>query len=319
MQETVLPILIYQGQNWEIALQWDRKNETIWASQWQMVELFWVDQSVISRHIRNIFNDEELRKESNMQKMHIPNSDKPVTFYSLDMILSIGYRVNSKTATQFRKRATKTLKQHITQGYTLNSQVLEKNYLRFQQALTDIQTLSNHHLKVDDVFELIKIFSKTWFSLDAFDKGEMLTPKQTASSLALEAQALYADLLTLKEQLMSKGEATDFFAQENSAGSFTGIFGNIFQTAFGDEVYPSIEAKAVHLLYFVIKNHPFTDGNKRSGAFAFIRFLQKSGYEFRSKITPEALTAITLLIATSDPKDKEKMIQLVMLLLQGEV
>jgi len=170
----------------------------------------------------------------------------------------------------------------------------------------------------DEILELIKTFGQTWFSLDAFDKQTFDTTKQTAKKVKLESKKLYDDVLTLKQQLIAQKQTTELFAQEKEAGVFEGIFGNIMQTAFGKDVYPSIESKAAHLLYFVIKNHPFTDGNKRSGAFSFIRFLQKVGYDFRGKITPEALTAMALLIATSDPKDKERIIDLVILLLSNK-
>lgn len=154
--------------------------------------------------------------------------------------------------------------------------------------------------------------------MDAFDKQQFPTKKQTPKTIKLEAKQLATDIAQLKQDLIDKGQATDLFAAEKQSGSLEGIFGNVFQTAFGQDVYPSIESKASHLLYFIVKNHPFNDGNKRTGAFAFVWLLQKARYTFRDKITPEALTAITLLIATSDPKDKERIVDLVILLLQGK-
>jgi len=253
-----------------------------------------------------------------VQILHIANSDKPVKFYSLDVILAIGYRTKSAIAIKFRQWATQTLKQHITQGYTINKNLLEKNYELFQQAISDIQKLSQNKISSDDILELIKAFGQTWFSLDAFDKNSIQTTHQTQQTIAIESQKLYTDLAKLKQELITRGEATDFFAQEKSSKSLESIIGNIFQSAFGQDAYPSIESKASHLLYFIIKNHPFNDGNKRSGAFAFIWFLKKVGFDFSTKITPEALTAITLLIAISDPKDKQRMIDVVILLLTGK-
>lgn len=241
-----------------------------------------------------------------------------MVFYNLDIILAVGYRVKSSIAIKFRQWATQTLKDHITQGYTINKNLLQKNYSLFQQALSDIQKISHNKLSSNDVLELVKTFSHTWFSLDAFDKESFQTKKQTQKTIKLEAGKLYQDIAILKQELIDKKQATELFAQEKSAGSLEGIIGNIFQTAFGEDVYPSIESKASHLLYFIVKNHPFTDGNKRSGAFACIWFLQKAQYKFRDKITPEALTAITLMIAISDPKDKQRMIDLVILLLRGK-
>jgi death-on-curing family protein len=232
------------------------------------------------------------------------------------MIISIGYRVNSKVATKFRQRATQTLKQHITQGFTINEQYLKQNYKKFIQAVDEIKNLTKHqNLPVDDILELVKLFSQTRFSIDAFDRGKIITNKQTQKNVKVQAKELYTDLLKLKKDLLTRDEATDFFAQERSRGEFEGIFGNVFQSAFGEDVYPSVESKASHLLYFIVKNHPFVDGNKRAGAFAFIWFLQKAQVSFKEKITPEALTVLTLLIATSNPKDKEKLIDLIIMLL----
>jgi prophage maintenance system killer protein/prophage antirepressor-like protein len=307
--------IIYQAPNGAIELKGDFSKETVWANQAQIAELFGVDQSVISRHIRNVLKDGEVDQKSNMQKMHIANSDKPVAFYSLDIILSVGYRTNSKVAIDFRKWATQTIREYLVQGYTINKKLISKNYKLFQQALTDIQNISQNQLSSNDILELIKAFSQTWFSLDAYDKSELESKTQTHKSIQLEAEQLYQDIAIFRQKLQSRGEATDLFAQEKQTGSLEGIFGNIFQTAFGQDVYPTIEAKASNLMYLIIKNHPFNDGNKRTGAFSFIWFLQKAKIPFQHKITPEALTAITLLIATSNPKDKEKMIDLVSLLL----
>jgi prophage maintenance system killer protein len=314
-------IVIYQAPNGAIELKGDFDKETVWANLDQIASVFGRDKSVISRHIKNIFKEEELEKKSVVAFFATTATDGKtyqVEYFNLDVIISVGYRVNSKVATEFRKWATKTLKQHITEGYTINKKLLQKNYTLFQQALCDIQKISQNKLSSQDVLELVKTFSQTWFSLDAFDKENFQTKKQTQKSITVEAKKLYADLEVLKKELIAKNEATELFAEEKQKGSLEGILGNIFQSVFGQDAYPSIESKASHLLYFIVKNHPFTDGNKRSGAFAFIWFLQKAKYGFRDKITPEALTAITLLIATSDPKDKQRMVDLVILLLTGK-
>lgn len=319
-------ILIYQASNGAIELRPDTDKETIWANQKQIAEIFGVDRSVITRHINNIFKDEELdKKEVSAFFAHTTphgslvwqTQTKQVNFYNLDMIISIGYRVNSKTATKFRQWATQTLKQHITQWYTINPSRISQNYDLFLKAVEEVKALAQHpDVSSDDVLELVKMFSQTRLSLDAFDKGELFVTEQSQQSLNIHAKELYDDILILKSDLMKRGEASNLFAQEKSHGSLEGIFGNVFQSAYGSDVYPSITSKAAHLLYFVIKNHPFTDGNKRSGAFSFIRLLQKAGYNFKDKITPEALTALTLLIATSDPSDKNRMIGLVMMMLE---
>lgn len=311
-------MIIYQAPNGAIELKGDFDKETVWASQAQMATLFDVDQSVLSRHIKNIFKDGEVDQKSNMQKMHIPNSDKPVVFYSLDVILAIGYRTNSRVAIQFRKWSTSILKGHLLKWYTINKKILQKNYHAFMKSVEEVKKLvSKTALRTDDVLELIKFFGQTWFSLDAYDKWEIPLRKQTSKTVHFHAQNLYDAIEKLKTDLLKKWVATDLFAQEKYTWSLEGILGNILQTAFGKDLYPSIESKAAHLLYFIIKDHPFNDGNKRTWAFSFVWFLQMVWYNFRAKITPEALTTITLLIATSDPKDKQRLIDLVMMILQG--
>jgi prophage maintenance system killer protein len=313
--------IIYQAPNGAIELKGDFSKETVWANLDQIASVFGRDKSVISRHIKNIFKEEELDRNSavaffaTVQKEGEREVERNIEYFNLDVLISVGYRVNSKIATQFRQWATQTLRQHITEGYTINKKLISKNYKLFQQALTDIQNISQNQLSSNDILELIKAFSQTWFSLDAYDKSELKAKSKTQKSIQLESNQLYHDLTTFRQELQSRGEATDLFAQEKQTGSLEGIFGNIFQTAFGEDVYPTIEAKASNLMYLIIKNHPFNDGNKRTGAFSFIWFLQKAKIPFQHKITPEALTAITLLIATSNPKDKDKMIDLVSLLL----
>ncbi len=204
--------IIYQAPNGAIELKGDLSKETVWANQAQIVKLFDVDQSVISRHIRNIFKDGEVDQKSNMQKMHIANSDKPVAFYSLDVILSVGYRTNSKVAIDFRKWATQTLREYLVQGYTINKKVLQNNYNLFQNALSDIQKISQNKLNSNAVLELVKVFSSTWFSLDAFDKDQLAHHKTTSQNIQLESEQLYKDIEIFKQELQSRGEANELFA-----------------------------------------------------------------------------------------------------------
>jgi len=322
-KEKISNIVIYQAPNGAIELKGDFEKETVWANRMQMAKIFGVNPQAISKHIRNIYREKELERESTSSKMELVQNEsgrivkRKVDNYNLDVLIAVGYRINSVIGTKFRKWATQTLKVHITKGYTINKKLLQKKYSLFQEALSDIQKISQNRLLSNDVLELIKAFNHTWFSLDAFDKENFKIKKQTQKSIKVEAQKLYQDLEIFKKELVAKNETTIFFAQEKQKGSLEGILGNIFQTAFRQELYPSIESKAAHLLYFIVKNHPFNDGNKRTGAFAFIWFLQKAKYRFIDKITPEALTVITLLIATSNPKEKQKMIDLVILLLTG--
>lgn len=241
---------------------------------------------------------------------------RQIDFYNLEMVISVGYRINSFKATKFRQWATKTLKQHIYKGYTINTHILEKNKKHFLQTLEDLKilTTNNDEIEIKDILSLIKDFSNTFFALGSYDKNDF--PSQgTQKEILASAAELQQDLQELKAELIKKGEATELFAQEKKSGKLEGIFGSVFQTAFGQDAYPTVEGKTAHLLYFIIKNHPFNDGNKRSGAFSFIWLLQKAGYDFRDKITPEALTTLTILIAESKPADKEKMVGIIKLIL----
>jgi len=231
------------------------------------------------------------------------------------------YRVNSQKATQFRIWATKVLKQYITQGYTINKKALRKNYDAFLQTVKDIEILAkaNHLIGSGDILELVRTFSHTWMGLLAYDEDALPqngSKKIKAFDLEKLSQELYQEVGKFKQELVQKKQATELFAQEKHKESLKGILGNVLQSAFGREVYPSVEEKAAHLLYFVIKNHPFNDGNKRTGAFAFLWFLKKAKFNFIKTITPQTLTALTLLVAESKPKDKDKMIGLILLLLK---
>jgi len=317
-------LAIYQAKNGAIELKLDDKQETFWANINQIAEIFGVQKPAISKHLKNIYRDKELDKQATVsiletvQKEGKRNVTRKIEYYNLDAIISVGYRVNSKQATQFRIWATKTLKQHITKGYTINKKVLQKNHQEFLQAVEDIKLLAKNNEQIgnDDILELIKTFSDTWFNLESYDKQGFPKTGFTKKKIKISAEELYSEIAILKNELIRKKEATELFANETKKGRLEGILGNVFQAVFGKEVYPTLEEKAAHLLYFIVKNHPFSDGNKRTGAFAFIWFLKKARLKSYYKITPEALTALTLLIAESNPKDKEKMVGLVLLLLK---
>lgn len=250
--------------------------------------------------------------------MHIARSDKPIILYSLDVILSVGYRSNSKVAIEFRKWATKTLREHITRGYTINRKQIGKNYDAFMKAVGDIQALLPEHVVLDpkNILELVKEFSATWMSLDAYDKETLTVIGTTKKAVKLTGAELTEAIASLRRELMKKAEATDIFAQERRTGSIEGIVGNVMQSFGGKPVYATAEEKAAHLLYFMVKNHPFTDGNKRSGAFAFVWFLRKARVKGGRNINPASLTALTLLIAESKPEKKDQVVALVTQLLK---
>ena len=312
-------LLIYQGKNGEILLKEDGNKETIWARQSEIADIFWIDRTVATRHINNIFKDWEIHEKSNVQNMHIANSDKPVKFYNLDIILAVGYRTNSSQAIKFRIWATNILKRHITQGYTINKQRIQGNYDKFLNAVEEVKKLLpewSENIKTDDILELVKHFATTWFSLESYDEDTLPAEGFTKSDLELNSKELYWDVAQFKSELIFQGQATQLFAQEKKDKALEGIFWNIFQSFDWQDVYPSVEEKSAHFLYFVVKNHPFIDGNKRTGAFCFLWFLSKVGFKFRDIITPQALTAITLLVAESNPKDKERIVGLIILLLK---
>ncbi len=319
--------LIYQAKDGSIELKSFVKSQTIWASKKQIAQIFGVDRSVVSKHIKNIFLDQELDQKvvcANFAQTtsHGAIKGKAQTnnleHYNLDIILAVGYRTKSSLAIEFRKWATRTLKKHITEGFTINKKLISQNHQKFLKAIEDIKILSNNNknLKTGDVLELIKSFSYTWFSLDNFDKGKfpIIGSKK---SIKINAKELMQDIAILKAELIAKKEATAIFATEKNQGALEGILGNVFQSVFGEDAYSSLEKKAANLLYFIVKNHPFNDGNKRSGAFAFIWFLQKAKFEFQSKINPQTLAILTILIAESNPKEKDKIIGLILTLLKN--
>ncbi|HBY73403.1 MAG TPA: death-on-curing protein [Candidatus Kerfeldbacteria bacterium] len=310
--------VIYQAKTGAIQLRGDIKRETIWATQAQISKIFNIDRSVVTKHVKNILNSKELSKKSNVQKMHIAHSDKPVSFYSLDIILGVGYRANSSRAIEFRKWATKVLRQHIINGYTINRSRIGHNYEAFQAAVNSMQLLlsdtSTIHTK--EALDLVKVFATTWLSLDAYDKEQLPESGTTKQSVVLTSVDLLQHISNLKRTLLKNNSATDIFAVERISGSIEGIIGNVMQS-FGDKlIYPTVEEKAAHLLYFIVKNHPFIDGNKRCGAYAFIWFLQRANLLDRSNISPAALTVLTLFIAESSPKHKERMVRLILQLLK---
>ncbi len=314
-------IQIYQTPEGEIKVNVDLEKETIWLNLNQIAVLFWRDKSTISRHIKNIFKTWELSQKQVVAKIATTATDGKtyqVEYYNLDMIISIWYRVDSKQATTFRIWATSILKDYITKWYALNEKrLIEKKYDEFLQAINHLEALvKNKNIKADEIISLIKDFWQTWFDLENFDKWNLPQKGFTQKDIKILAKELYKDTEKLKQDLIKQNLATEMFAQEKNKWSLEWILGNIFQSAFWEEVYPTVEEKASHLLYFIVKNHPFNDGNKRSGAFAFIWFLQKAWIEFKQKINPNTLTTLTLLIAQSNPKEKEKMIWLVLLLLK---
>ena len=240
----------------------------------------------------NIFKENELERKSTSSKMELVQNEsgreikRKVDFYNLDAIISVGYRINSKNATAFRKWATKTLKEHIVKGYSINENILKQKQDLYLKVLEDVKKLSNDNNQISNnhIIDLIKTFSSTWFNLESYDKQNLPTQGNQESKKDIYFKDLSKELCgeidILKKDLMNKKEATNFFAQEKEKKSLEGILGNVFQSVFGEDIYKTVEDRASHLLYFIVKNHPFNDGNKRTGAFSFIWFLQKMDFSF---------------------------------------
>ena len=317
-------IAIFRGDQGEIAVTVEQ--DTVWLRQDQMAELFGRDRTVIGRHIRNVFSEGELPRESNVQNMHIAGSDKPVAFYNLDVVISVGYRVKSVVGTQFRQWATRLLKEHLTQGYTLNQQRFEANARELELALELVRKTARHpELNIDSgrgLVEIVSRYTQTFLWLQRYDEGLLADPSGTPGGVLLAVDDARAALAQLKVQLMARGEATDLFACERGDG-LAALLGNLSQSVFGEPAYPTIEAKAAHLLYFVVKNHPFTDGNKRSGAYLLVDFLHRNARLFNARgepvINDTGLAALTLLVAESAPQNKEQLIRLIMNMLTPQV
>ena len=304
-------IVLFETSDKEVTLSVPMDGDMVWLSQAQMTELFNVDRTVITRHVNNIFKEKELIRESNVQKMHIANADRPVQFYSLDVIISVGYRVKSKRGIEFRQWASKILKQYMIDGYAIN----EKR-LHALQKTVDIQTrMLADALNVEekDVLRAVNLYTDSLILLDQYDHQAIVKPTGAKPIYRIT----YDDCMKMVSHMKDSFE-TDVFGVEKEKGKVNGIISAIYQSAFGEDAYPSIEEKASNLLYFMIKDHPFADGCKRIAASLFLEFLERNDALLRDgnkRIGDGELVAITLMIAESNPEEKDIMVKLVMNLL----
>lgn len=302
-------IMLFETKDNEIKLTVPVENETVWLTQAQMTELFQVDRTVITRHVNNVFKENELIRESNVQKMHIPNSDRPVQFYSLEVIISVGYRVKSNRGVEFRQWANSVLKQYIMQGYAIN----EKRLVALQRTV-DIQTkMLASTLEVDEaeLLKAVNLYTNALMLLDQYDHQSLKKPTGNKPIYRITYEDCRSMVNAMEDSFHS-----DVFGVEKEKGKVEGILAAVYQSAFGEDAYPSLEEKAANLLYFMIKDHPYADGCKRIAASLFLEFLARNDvlYEKEQKrISDGALVAITLMIAESDPKEKDIMVNLVTL------
>ena len=301
-------IILFENQ--KVKLEVNMKDETVWLSVKQMAELFDREESNIRRHIINIFKEQELIEANNVQNLHVDGVKQKVPFYNLDVIISVGYRVKSQNGVIFRKWATKVLKDVMIKGYAVNQKRLE--YLEKAVKLIDIANRIDEKLVDNDAKEILRVigsYSKALDLLDNYDHRTLLKPKGNNSQKRIK----YSECLKIINKLRFN-EESDIFAIERNKG-LEAIIGNIYQTFDNNDVYQSIEEKASNFLYMIVKNHVFIDGNKRIAATLFIYFLNfydilyKDG---KQVIDNNTLTALTLLIAESNPKEKEVIIDLVM-------
>ena len=311
MKKDKFDLVRFTDNDFELDVRADSENETVWLTQDEMGLLFDVDRTRITRHINNIIKDGELNKKSNVRKTHFANADRPVSLYSLDMIISVGYRVRSPRGVKFRIWANKILKDYLIQGYAINQKRLDA-----LNKTIEVQTRMLSHCLDIDKDELSKVINEYTRALDLLDNYDHQTLNRPKGSVG-------GYVLTYKEakkiiRLMKFNETSTVFGLEKEKGKLNGIIEQVYQNVFGQELYPSIEEKAAHLLYFLVKDHPFTDGCKRIAATLFINFLYKNNHLYRNNrqiISNEALVAITILTAESNPNEMNIIIKLIMNLL----
>lgn len=322
-------IIIYKAQEGpELQVQMD--GETVWLTRAQMAELFGKDVNTMALHISNIYRENELELEKTTHKQANTSnpgigSNKPTIYYNLDVIISVGYRVKSKRGTQFRIWATQRLRDHLLKGYTINQHRLDQLKQEHNSQLKELQQTVKLFQNVieanrtegyeKELLNIIVDYANTWTVLHEYDEGKLEIENVTKKSgRALEHAEITKSIERFKKRLMDKKQASSLFGQE-VGGKFEAVLGSIYQTYGGKELYPSLEEKAAHLLYFGIKDHPFVDGNKRIASLLFLLFLIENNYllnrKGERKVNDTALVALALLIAESKPQQKEVMIKLV--------
>jgi len=315
-------ILIYKTKNGQYAVEVLFEGDTAWMTQKQMSELFDVEVHTVNYHLKNVFKSKELDSDSVIRKFRITASDGKeydTNFYNLDAIISVGYRINSSRATQFRIWATRTLKEHLLKGYTINQKRLAEtgikeleNALQFIKQASSKRQITNE--EAQGLLDVIAKYAKSWLLLKSYDDNNLPATTGKSPTFILSYKYALGAIAKLKETLIAKKEASNIFGHEREHG-LDAILGNLEQSFGSQELYPTLEEKAAHLLYFVIKDHPFSDGNKRIASLLFIHYLGKNEHLYKTNgetiINDNALVALALLIAESEPKNKELMIALI--------
>ena len=303
-------VVLYQAEDGKVTLDVHLDRDTVWLSQQQIAELFGRERSVITKHVRNVFREGELDDKSNVQNLHIAGSDKPVGFYNLDVIISVGYRVKSQRGTQFRIWATGVLRDHLLEGYSVNAHRLRD----LNQAVRLIaDTARRRDLSGDEAMALLAVigdYNQALGLLDDYDHQRVAKP--IAASPVSYALG-YDEALRIVDHLRARFGASDLFGVEKDKGLDSAL-GAVMQTFSGKELYPGLEEKAAHLLYFLVKNHAFVDGNKRIAAALFLWFLDRNGALVNADGTPRVtnatLVALTLMIAESRPDERDVLLRI---------
>lgn len=316
-------IEIYHSQDGSVQLNVKLENETVWLSANQMAMLFDRDAKTIRKHINNVFADGELAKESNTQKMRVANSDKPVPFYNLDVIISVGYRVKSRQGVQFRQWATSILKQYLIKGYVVNQQIKLDRYNELKDVvrLMSRSIVLQDKVTTDEYSGLFNVISDYVYALDTLDQYDYQSLSISKTTKEEPFRATYDNAMEVINALKEKFGGSKWFANEKD-DSFKSSIGQIYQTFGGEELYPSVEEKAAMLLYLVVKNHSFSDGNKRIAAMLFLWFLNNNRVLYakdgHKRIADNTLVALTLMIAESCTEEKDVMVKVVVNLINKE-
>ena len=316
-------IVIFESDDQPVEVRLE--GETVWLSQAQMGALFAKDVRTVNEHIGNVFGEGELEREATIRKFRIVRQEgrrqvqREIEHYSLDVIISVGYRVKSVQGTRFRQWATRVLRQHLVEGYTLNQRRLQERGIEFEQAVSLLaRTLDKQDLVTDEgraVLQVIGDYARSWSLLQGYDEQSLTGQTATQDGMrALSLDEVLAAIAQLKAELIAKGEATGLFGQVRGDGLASSIA--TIEQGFGDVLfYPNVASRAAHLLYFVIKNHPLADGNKRTGAFLFLCYLRLNqhllGRRVEQLVNDNTLVALALLVAESLPEQKDLMVKLV--------
>lgn len=316
-------IEIYHSQDGSVQLNVKLENETVWLSANQMAMLFDRDAKTIRKHINNVFADGELAKESNTQKMRVANSDKPVPFYNLDVIISVGYRVKSRQGVRFRQWATSVLKQYLIKGYVVNQQIKLDRYNELKDVvrLMSRSIVLQDNVTTDEYSGLFNVISDYVYALDTLDQYDYQSLSISKTTKEEPFRATYDNAMEVINALKEKFGGSKWFANEKD-DSFKSSIGQIYQTFGGEELYPSVEEKAAMLLYLVVKNHSFSDGNKRIAAMLFLWFLNNNRVLYakdgHKRIADNTLVALSLMIAESRTEEKDVMVKVVVNLINKE-